>query len=534
MHGVFGHERRFRRGLVENPVPRRAAPPHLDSPSPPHFHIRGRGNNRGQRRGRGNTHLYSSNGWKESSTRSPIQSTRGRSHRPDPRATRQQQGRQQRYDGRLRRDSDGDVVFSNAENKSTIEDLLKYLQKSPTGDTTTVQAAYETDEDGDAILTDLEEEGKDRNTVRKRHSRYPYSQLGQAGFEKDAEGDVVFTDLENNEEESLAKNPLASAQSQPLVNPFLAAIVGTGQNHNHLLPIVVRPRQLKNPFAPNSDIPVHIPNPFLIRTPGSATLHSAPFEDERYDSGVEAGTEKEDFTEENRRVINSWLNKLNYQCAPALRKYELFQDFNTALEASGIPVIRKDFETLLDLAFQTVLVAKLRKVGPEKSSDILCALQNLLVHLKAENSTHIGQSHVQAAQSITNSQSLSSCSSHPRILVETIPQKMARSTHLLQQMLRLLNNTIASEDGDLLQKQLPIEPPFHDDYISLLAEINSTFSDIDSLKEFIRNGIDVSSSDDKDAWYALPDFLSQYFSFIRDVNLQDLLATYEMLSNLMT
>jgi hypothetical protein len=111
---------------------------------------------------------------------------------------------------------------------------------------------------------------------------------------------------------------------------------------------------------------------------------------------------------------------------------------------------------------------------------------------------------------------------------------MASSKSILQRFLAVLDNDINTGNGDALQKLLPIEPPFNSDYIHMLEEIRLSFSDPQDLQEFIRDRINVSGGDDPDAWYAFPDFIVNYFNFIRDVNVENLLETYEMLSNLIT
>ena len=108
------------------------------------------------------------------------------------------------------------------------------------------------------------------------------------------------------------------------------------------------------------------------------------------------------------------------------------------------------------------------------------------------------------------------------------------ATPLLRKFFDLLNNQIKVNNGEALRNLLPIEPPFSEDYHSLLNEIFSRFKDEDSLKETIRSNINVVSQDDKDAWYAFPDYLQTYFSFIRTVNPNNLLETYEKLRSLLT
>jgi hypothetical protein len=111
---------------------------------------------------------------------------------------------------------------------------------------------------------------------------------------------------------------------------------------------------------------------------------------------------------------------------------------------------------------------------------------------------------------------------------------MASQAPLFGQFAGLLNGAIQSQDGDALCKLLPIEPPFNADYARLLDEVFSVFDSDDSFKDSIRTEIAVVASDDKDAWHAFADFLATYFDFIHDVDIENLLRTYEQLSNLLT
>jgi hypothetical protein len=104
---------------------------------------------------------------------------------------------------------------------------------------------------------------------------------------------------------------------------------------------------------------------------------------------------------------------------------------------------------------------------------------------------------------------------------------------LLRQYLQLVNSAIANKNGNQLSTLLPIEPPFGEDYQNLLNDIFSTYSDSTALKDVIKNGVEVVAREDRDSWATFPEFLQTYFNFIRTVNPNDLLTTYEKLSNLL-
>jgi hypothetical protein len=105
---------------------------------------------------------------------------------------------------------------------------------------------------------------------------------------------------------------------------------------------------------------------------------------------------------------------------------------------------------------------------------------------------------------------------------------------LFGQFASLLNSAIENQDGDALLRLLPIEPPLPPDYDRLLHEVYAVFETDDSFKKSIQQAITVIANDDKDAWHTFADFLATYFEFIREVNIEDLLDTYEKLSNLLT
>ena len=110
---------------------------------------------------------------------------------------------------------------------------------------------------------------------------------------------------------------------------------------------------------------------------------------------------------------------------------------------------------------------------------------------------------------------------------------MTASTPLLRQFIGLINGAIGAQNGETLKNLLPIEPPFGSDYLKLLNETFSQFSNVDTLKEAFKSAIHVVAKDENDAWYAFADFLATWFTFIRTVNVENLLETYDKLSGLL-
>jgi hypothetical protein len=110
---------------------------------------------------------------------------------------------------------------------------------------------------------------------------------------------------------------------------------------------------------------------------------------------------------------------------------------------------------------------------------------------------------------------------------------MSPAPSLSRQFLNLLNGAIDSQNGETLKTLLPIEPPFQPDYLKLLEEVFTLFSDVDALKDAIKNGTNAATIDDKDSWQAFPEFLATWFQFVKTVNPANLLETYEKLTNLL-
>ena len=109
---------------------------------------------------------------------------------------------------------------------------------------------------------------------------------------------------------------------------------------------------------------------------------------------------------------------------------------------------------------------------------------------------------------------------------------MASPHPQLTRFLSALNSAIDSKDGEQLLSLLPIEPPFNNDYHSLLDEVFSYFTNNDSLKDTIEAGIHVIAADDKDAWHSFSNFLVSYFQFIHSVDPTNLPVTYKKLEEL--
>ena len=112
---------------------------------------------------------------------------------------------------------------------------------------------------------------------------------------------------------------------------------------------------------------------------------------------------------------------------------------------------------------------------------------------------------------------------------------MATST--LDKFLSEISNLLRSKNGLKLRDYLVIEPPFAQIYNQLITEIRSTYpkGQEDGLETKCsnalpeaRDGVDGSAS-----WTAFIKFMVQYFNFLREVDVSNLLETYNQLSELL-
>ncbi|KAL2869668.1 uncharacterized protein BJX67DRAFT_319170 [Aspergillus lucknowensis] len=98
-----------------------------------------------------------------------------------------------------------------------------------------------------------------------------------------------------------------------------------------------------------------------------------------------------------------------------------------------------------------------------------------------------------------------------------------------------LAEIVRNRDGAKLQDFLQIEPPLPDVYAQMVDELrqqypNGSPKEADLLRRC--EGL-VPKSAGGSAWTAFPTFMKLYFSFLRDVNIENLLETYDMLKALL-
>ena len=109
------------------------------------------------------------------------------------------------------------------------------------------------------------------------------------------------------------------------------------------------------------------------------------------------------------------------------------------------------------------------------------------------------------------------------------------STPTVDQFLNEISRILRQEDGGQLQSYLLVEPPYSNLYQSMIKELQQSFSrgDEEALEAKCAEGVpETRGGEEVGSWSAFNKFMVQYFVFLRDVNIQNLLSTYNLLSEL--
>ncbi|CBF82076.1 hypothetical protein AN5337.2 [Aspergillus nidulans FGSC A4] len=110
-----------------------------------------------------------------------------------------------------------------------------------------------------------------------------------------------------------------------------------------------------------------------------------------------------------------------------------------------------------------------------------------------------------------------------------------QGTPVLDRFLTSLAEIVRDRDGAKLQDFLQIEPPLPDVYRQMVDELRQHYANGSTKEaELLRRceGL-VPKSKGSSAWTAFPTFMKLYFCFLRDVNVDNLLETYDMLKMLL-
>ncbi|KAJ5125148.1 hypothetical protein N7448_004475 [Penicillium atrosanguineum] len=111
---------------------------------------------------------------------------------------------------------------------------------------------------------------------------------------------------------------------------------------------------------------------------------------------------------------------------------------------------------------------------------------------------------------------------------------MAGQTPILDQFLRSVASFVQNRDGAKLQDFLQIEPPLSDIYQQMIQELRRRYPSPQGDNELLQRceGL-VPRTKGASSWIAFPTFMKLYFAFLRDVNVDNLLETYNRLRGLL-
>jgi hypothetical protein len=110
------------------------------------------------------------------------------------------------------------------------------------------------------------------------------------------------------------------------------------------------------------------------------------------------------------------------------------------------------------------------------------------------------------------------------------------SAPTLDLFLKELAQILREKNGPKLQDYLVIEPPLPQQYAIIVAELRRTFpaGSHASLEAKCQKQLPQDEEGDVGgAWTAFISFLVQYFAFLRDVNVEHLVETHDMLKSLL-
>ncbi|KAL4963481.1 uncharacterized protein BDV14DRAFT_90415 [Aspergillus stella-maris] len=112
---------------------------------------------------------------------------------------------------------------------------------------------------------------------------------------------------------------------------------------------------------------------------------------------------------------------------------------------------------------------------------------------------------------------------------------VVQANSTLERFLSSLAEIVKDRDGAKLQDFLQIEPPLPDIYGQMVAELRQNYpngspKEADLLRRC--EGL-VPKSKGSSSWTAFPTFMKLYFCFLRDVNVENLLETYDALKGLL-
>lgn len=117
----------------------------------------------------------------------------------------------------------------------------------------------------------------------------------------------------------------------------------------------------------------------------------------------------------------------------------------------------------------------------------------------------------------------------------------ASDTPTLNDFLSGIADILLSRDGAKLQDFLQLEPPLSPIYNQMISELRQKYPRdsgkdaelLEQCEKLVPRPESGSGSGSGSQWPAFPPFMRLYFTFMRDVNLDNLLDTYDLLKTLL-
>lgn len=106
----------------------------------------------------------------------------------------------------------------------------------------------------------------------------------------------------------------------------------------------------------------------------------------------------------------------------------------------------------------------------------------------------------------------------------------------LDQFLNEITRILREKNGTQLQNFMLLEPPLPPLYNVMVKELKKSFesSSQEALEEKCRSFLpEYDEGDEGGSWLSFISFLAKYLAFIRDVNVNDLVETHDMLKGLL-
>lgn len=109
-----------------------------------------------------------------------------------------------------------------------------------------------------------------------------------------------------------------------------------------------------------------------------------------------------------------------------------------------------------------------------------------------------------------------------------------RATPVLDQFLDNLQELVQNRDGTKVQDFLQLEPPLPDSYQRMTDELKQHYAPgSKSDAELLQRCEPLVPRSKGGSWTAFPTFVKLYLIFLRDMNTENLLETYNQLKSLL-